>query len=259
MSVLSGLHFKSKFLLAFPNPPPSVSKAVMIRILLPFSLSVACTLGQTVFITDFNNTLPAGITAGTATLTPVQGFDSLGPPGNQFGGSFLRSPTANVVRLQLAGLPTHTTVNIGFLLAAIDSLDGAGSYPSGDYFHIKLDGVTIFRESLANAIKSQIQTYVPAPGAMLARHQDLGFTGPGSYYTDSAYNFAVEPRLQAIPHTASTLTLEFNIEGVGAQDLGDESWAFDNLQVEVANDTAPQPPRLTYYKVTYPVGTVPRF
>jgi hypothetical protein len=30
---------------------------------------------------------------------------------------------------------------------AIDSLDGAGSCPSGDYSHIKLDGVTIFRES----------------------------------------------------------------------------------------------------------------
>ncbi|RYD66617.1 MAG: PEP-CTERM sorting domain-containing protein [Verrucomicrobiaceae bacterium] len=222
-------------------------------------LCVSLVTGQTVFTTDFDTALPAEISPGSATLTPVQGFGALGPTGNSFGGSFLRSPTANVVTLQLTGLPAHTTVNIGFLLAAIDSLDGSGSYPSGEYFHIKLDGVTIFRESLANALQSQIQTYIPAPGAQLARRVDLGFSGPGSYFTDSAYNFAVEPNLQSIPHTASTLTLEYVIEGVGAQSLTDESWAIDNLKVEVANGAASQVPHLANYKITYPVGTVPRF
>ncbi|MES2475479.1 MAG: hypothetical protein V4640_06845 [Verrucomicrobiota bacterium] len=231
----------------------------MKRILFPLALSLSCALGQSVFTNDFNGTLPAEVAPGTATLTSVQGFATLGPSGNTFDGNFLRSSTANVVRLHLLELPTHSSVSIGFLLAAIDSLDGEGSYPSGDYFHIKLDGVTIFRESLANAVLSQIQTYIPALGAQLARHQDLGFAGPGSYYTDSAYNFAVEPRLQGIPHTASTLTLEYVIEGVGGQDLNDESWAMDNLKVEVSNGDAPQNPRLTSYKVTYPVGTVPRF
>jgi hypothetical protein len=214
---------------------------------------------QTVFTTDFDGALPEAIEAGTAGLVGVQGFSGLGQQNNQFGGNFLRSPTANVVKLQLSGLPPHNAVNIGFLLAAIDSLDGEGTYPSGDYFRIKLDGVTIFRESLANALKSQIQSYVPAPGSELARHQDLGFSGPGSYYTDSAYNFALEPRMQGIPHSSSTLTLEFMIEGVGIQGFNDESWAIDNLTVVTTNDNAFLKPRLTNFKVTYPVGVTPRF
>ena len=167
--------------------------------------------------------LPAEVLPGTAALTAVQDFAGLGPGANTFGGTFLRSPTANVVSLQLTGLPAHTTVNVAFLLAAIDSLDGTGGFPSGDYFHLKLDGVTIFRESLANALPTQFQSYVPSPGAQLARRRDLGFTGPGSYYTDSAYDLGMEPALQGIPHTASTLTLEWVIEGQGVQSLDDES------------------------------------
>lgn len=97
------------------------------------------------------------------------------------------------------------------------------------------------------------------PGAQLARRQDLGFSGPGGYFTDSAYDFSLEPRMYGIPHTASTLTLEYVIEGVGTQSLGDESWAIDNLTVAVTNGPAPQNPVLTNHKVTYPVGTVPRF
>ncbi|MEN9676966.1 MAG: hypothetical protein RIS76_2862 [Verrucomicrobiota bacterium] len=214
---------------------------------------------QTVFDTDFNSTLPASIDAGSAQLTGVQGFAGLGPQANPFQGNFLRSPTASTVKIQLTGLPAHTTVNIAFLLAAIDSLDGSGTYPSGDYFHIKVDDVSIFRESLANAVISQIQTYVPAPGALLARRVDLGFTGPGSFYTDSAYNLGLEPRLQNIPHSSSSLKLEVLIEGVGNQSLDDESWAMDNLNISVSNNALPQNPYISNYKVTYPVGQTPYF
>lgn len=222
-------------------------------------LSATCSVGQIVFSTDFDGTIPESINAGTAGLAGVQGFAGLGPDGNKFGGSFLRSATANTVKLQLTGLPPHTGVNLGFLLAAIDSLDGAGNFPSGDYFRIKLDDVTIFRESLANAVVSQIQTYVPAPGAELARWQDLGFTGPGSFYRDSAYHFGLEPRLQNIPHSSSDLKLEIVIEGVGAQDINDESWAIDNLAVTVTNAAVPPQPRLIHTKVTFPVGNTPYF
>jgi hypothetical protein len=118
---------------------------------------------QTVFQSDFDGSLPEQIQPGAAQLTAVQGFAGLGPAGRTFNGNFLRSPTANKVTLQLIGLPSHSAVNLAFLMAAIDSLDGAGGFPSGDYFHIKLDGVTIFRESLANALPSQIQSYLTSP------------------------------------------------------------------------------------------------
>lgn len=187
----------------------------------------------TVFSNNFDGALPSEITPGTAFLTGVQGYAGYGPVGNQFGGNFLRSPTGNVVTLNLTGLPVHDTITLSFLFAAIDSLDGTGSFPQGDFFKIVFDGNTLFSESFANALPSQIQSYVPPPGVELARHLDLGFSGPGGPYTDSAYNFGADPAFADFAHSASTLTLEFFIFGPGNQDLNDESWAMDNLVVSV--------------------------
>ena len=207
----------------------------------PLSFASLClcatATAQTVFSTDFDTAMPAAIAPGTATLTGVQGCSGYGPAGNTFGGDFLRSETGNVVTLSLTGLPTHTVLHLDFLFAAIDSLDGTGSYPSGDYFKITLDGTTVFREAFANALPSQIQTYVPPPGVELARHVDLGFTGPGSYYTDSAYYLGADPFFASLPHTGATATITFVIEGQGIQALNDESWAIDNLRVHCGSST----------------------
>jgi hypothetical protein len=196
---------------------------------------------QTVFATDFDGALPAQIAPGTATLTGVQGFAGLGPAGNTFGGSFLRSPTGQVVTLTLDGLPAHTVLSLGFLFAAIDSLDGTGSFPQGDFFTVKVDGSTVFRESFANALESQIQSYTPPAGGELVRREERGFNA-GFYYLDSAYDLAIDPRLQGIAHTATTATITFEIEGPGIQSLDDESWAMDNLTVSVT--PVPEPSTL---------------
>ncbi|MCL4471420.1 MAG: PEP-CTERM sorting domain-containing protein [Gammaproteobacteria bacterium] len=188
-----------------------------------------------VFYSDFNGTLPAEIAPGTATLTGVQGYAGYGPTGNQFSGNFLRSATGNTVTLSLTGLPTHDTISLEFLFAAIDSLDGTGTFPAGDFFKIVFDGATLFSESFANATPSQIQSYVPPAGVELARHVDLGFAGPGGYYTDSAYNLGADPRFANFAHTGSTATIDFFIFGVGNQTLDDESWAMDNLRVACRN------------------------
>jgi hypothetical protein len=193
----------------------------------------------TVFSTDFNAALAPQIAPGTALLEGVQGYAGLGPAAAPFGGTFLRSATANAVTLSLGGLPTHTTLSLGLLFAAIDSLDGTGSFPSGDFLKITLDGTQIFRESFANALASQIQSYVPPAGVELARRVDLGFQGPGGFYTDSAYDFGADPRFANIAHTASTAVLTFVMEGEGVQSLDDESWAMDNLRVSVS--AVPEP------------------
>lgn len=199
-----------------------------------------------VFFSDFNGVLPSQIDPGTATLTDVQGYVGLGPAGNPFGGNFLRSATGNTVTLSLTGLPTHDTISLAFLFAAIDSLDGTGVFPAGDFFKIVFDGSTLFSESFANATPTQIQSYVPPAGVELARHQDLGFTGPGSFFTDSAYDFGADPRFANFAHTGSTATIEFFIFGPGNQDLNDESWAMDNLRVSVTTrgETVPEPASL---------------
>lgn len=180
---------------------------------------------------DFETALPPSIDPGSATLTPSQGFAPLGPTGNMFGPTFLRAPTGNTITVTVSGLPPHTKLSIAFLFAAIDSLDGTGTFPAGDFMRITLDGTQIFRESFANATTSQIQSYVPPAGGELARRVDLGFQGPGGYYTDSAYDMGVDPQFQNLPHTASTAVITFQLEGAGVQSLDDESWAIDNLRV----------------------------
>jgi hypothetical protein len=203
------------------------------------SLATSASASTPVFSSNFDSTIPTEISAGSATITGVQGFAGIGPVGNQFSSSFLRSATANVVTLTLTNLPTHSAISLGFLFAAIDSLDGTGTFPSGDFFKVTLDGVQIFRESFANATSSQIQSYVPPAGVELARHVDLGFSGPGGYYTDSAYNLAADPTFQNIAHTSATAVFTFVIEGQGVQTLTDESWAMDNLRVSVT--AVPEP------------------
>ncbi len=196
-----------------------------------------------VFETDFEGALPAEISPGTATLTGVQGYAGLGPAGNQFGGNFLRSPTGNTVTLQLSGLPAHDTISLELLFAAIDSLDGTGIFPAGDFFKIVFDGATLFSESFANALPTQIQSYIPPAGVELARHVDLGFSGPGSFFTDSAYNLGADPRFANFAHSASSATIDFFIFGPGNQPLDDESWAMDNLRVSVTTrgSAVPEP------------------
>lgn len=195
--------------------------------------SIQTAAAATVFYSDFDTTLNSAIAPGGASLTGVQGYVGLGPVGNQFSGNFLRSATANTVTLTLNALPEHSSLSLGFLFAAIDSLDGTGSFPAGDFFTVSIDGTTIFRESFANAASDQIQSYAPPTGVQLARRIDLGFE-IGSYYTDSAYNLAADPVFSNIAHTGSSVTISFQMEGVGLQDLNDESWAMDNLRVDVA-------------------------
>ena len=197
------------------------------------SWSQFATANVVVFSTDFEGLLPSEISPGTATVVGVQGYSGLGMVGNQFGGSFLRSATANTVTLTLANLPAHNFISLGFLFAAIDSLDGTGTFPQGDFFSISLDGTEIFSESFANATDAQIQSYEPPVNVTLARKADLGFT-VGSFFRDGAYDMGADPQFQNIMHSASTAEFEFVMEGEGVQSLTDESWAIDNLVVSVS-------------------------
>ncbi len=202
---------------------------------------------QLVFSSDFDSSIPVAVNPGSALLTGVQGYAGLGQGGNQFGGQFLRSATANKVTLTLNNLPTHDALSVQFLFAAIDSLDGTGSFPSGDYFRIDIDGVNRFRESFANATDQQVQSYVPPAGVELARKVDLGFGGPGGFYRDSAYDLGADPTFQQFAHTGSSLTIEFWMEGEGLQSLDDESWAMDNLRVTAFNAATPPVPEPATY------------
>jgi len=223
------------FLLETQNTMPhSAVRSILPRLPSLLLALPAVAQDRVVFETDFDSGAPPEF-ATTPPITPefVQQFAGLGRAGFGFEGDFYRVPTGQQVVLSLANLPAHSTLSLDFLFAAIDSLDGTGSFPSGDFFRVAVDGVEVFRESFANATPTQVQSYVPAPGVELARHVDLGFSGPGGYYTDSAYDMSLEPRFRGITHSAATATITFEIEGPGVQPLTDESWAIDRLRVRV--------------------------
>jgi hypothetical protein len=132
--------------------------------------------------------------------------------------------------LTLTGLPPHTSISLGFLLAIIDSWDGIGDSNGPDTFNVSVDGSRVFSEVFENS-GGGIQSYVPPPGVLLARKESLGFTPTDTYYADSAYNMGLDPVFQNIPHTAGTLTIKWFAGGRVWQGGDDESWAIDNVEV----------------------------
>jgi len=198
----------------------------------------------TVFFTDFNAGAPPEFT-GITTTEPVQDFDTIA---GTFTGDFLRNTSGdglapavpgNPVPVQstiltLTGLPSHTGVDVNFLLAIIDTWDGtaiscgAGNGP--DFFKVSVDGTEIFSHTFENT-GCGAQTYSPPAGVELVRKIDLGFlSGAGCCGPDSAYNMGLDPIFDNISHTSATLTIEWFTNSAFSGN-GDESWAIDNVEI----------------------------
>lgn len=160
----------------------------------------------------------------------MQGFSGLGHTGNQFSGNFLQNdsvgnPAAASV-LTLTGLPSHSSVSIGFLLAAIDSWDSTNGTVAPDLFNVSVDGNPVFQTTFANQTGSVNYGGDDIGNGLQAR-------GFNSSFNDSAFDLYSEAALQNIPHTASSLTISWFASGSGWQGGADESWAIDNLTVSV--------------------------
>jgi len=197
-----------------------------------------------VFNTGFEGGVPSEFSGFTST-TSVQGYAGLGTNSNVFAGDFLQNdsgfgpgqPTTpqTPTRLTLTNLPTHESVDIDFLLAIINSWNDANdsSIWGPDEFVVTFDGLEIFNENFRN-IDGSTQGYQPPPGVALtpAPLSDLGFPGPTGVLerNDSAYNMGLDPTFDAIPHTASTLTVEWYAQ-TGWEGGANESWGIDNVEV----------------------------
>lgn len=182
---------------------------------------------QTSVFYDFNGEgLPEEF-SGITTTESVLGYQNYG-----FDGQFLRNPTnpPQNSTLTLTNLPPHDTIDIGFLLAAIDSWDSDdGSCCTPDYFNVSVDGVTVFNSTHNNALGTN--DYADEnPEALLVLQQQLGWRND-NYGNDSGYDLNKESKLKGIAHTSDTLTINFFASGSGWQGGNDESWAIDNLQV----------------------------
>lgn len=192
--------------------------------------------------------------SGVTGLTGVQGYSAHGLSGN-----FLRNDSLPPARttLTLIDLPPHDAIDLRFLLAAIDSWDGSqqgSQFFAPDIFNVTVDGNPIFSETLVNSQSAgNVQTYVPPPDVELARRQQLGFNPDNSDFRDSAYNLGLDPVFQNIPHTASTLTVEWFAGGAGYEGGINESWGIDNVEVVLRGSGNSPPSTLQLTNTSYEV------
>jgi hypothetical protein len=202
-----------------------------LTVLLPASMAASSTV---VFSTDFESGLPPQITAPGTHIESVQGYAGLGTVGDQFSGNLLRYDDTNVLvtKLRLTNLPSHDHIDLGFLLAIIDSWDGT------ELLQVSVDGNLIFSHwfQLASGDSS---SYIAPPGGLLSRGTNLGWSSGGWYWHDRAYDMSIEPTFMGIPHTADTLAVTWSLSatvGSAAQNWQggtDESWGIDNLKVSI--------------------------
>jgi hypothetical protein len=192
-----------------------------------------------VFFTNFDGGAPAQI-SGQTIVQPVGGFAGLGNGGNVFAGDLQRNLSIGgmvATRLTLTGLPPHNSIDINFLLAVIDSWDGTAG---PDLFRVLIDGLPYFSESFHNFNMAQ-QSYVPPATVQLAYDTPLGF-GAGAGNNDAAYDMGSDPVFDAIPHTKTSLTIDFDGEGAGfGGGAGDETFGLDNLEIIVNAICDPAP------------------
>ena len=138
-----------------------------------------------------------------------------------FSGNWLRASTNNgsqTTTLTLTDLPSHTYIDLDFLLAAVDSIDS-----DDGPFTVTVDGEVIFSEHIGS-------TYVPAEPITLVRGKQLGGNlGEESWLVDDAYRMGLLPEFSNIAHTADTLTIVFS-SGLSTPG-SDESYAIDNLTI----------------------------
>ena len=224
-------------------------------ILLTLALSIGSSYaGIIAYGNDFDGseTFSSGVSGGFSgpfATVGVQGYSGLGTGANVFSGNFaINGSIGGKTSLTLSDLPTHSSIDINFLLAIIDSWDGDGAFSfQPDIFNVSVDGNSIFSHSFLNSEASPAsQSYVPVPGVELANDVNLGFTHHSQFNTnvehwrDDAYNMGLDPLFNNIAHSSSTLTIEWFGSGNGYQGGTDESFAIENVQI-VLNGTASVP------------------
>ena len=205
------------------------------------------------FYTDFDSGVPSRFT-GVQTLRGVEGLAGVGRQGNAFSGQFLQNDsggTGGVVpqptALTLTDLPQHTSVDLNFLLAVLNTWD-----PPRDVLTVRVDGREVFRDTFGFSQVGAATAYAAPPGALLTppppSPRRPGDPVPRPYFTDrgfdkswgdQAYDMGLEPRLHNIPHTSDRLLVEWTTLR-GFQGGTNESFGIDNVEV-VLNGVVPEP------------------
>lgn len=228
---------------------PRVSARLATQVAIGLMASALClTLGasaakatpQLVFSQDFSSGTAGAQFSGAGSVVDAQGYKGNGG----FADNFLRNDTglvpntttASPTVLTLTGLPAHDSISLNFLLAIIDSWDGNALDYGPDSFNVTVDGTSIYSETFTNFPSFDTQTASTANRVIAP--SKLGFN---SSYADSGYDMGQLAAFQNIPHTASTLTVEWFASGPNWGGGLDESFALDNVQVTVNTSSVPEP------------------
>ena len=166
--------------------------------------------------------------------------------------------------LVLTGLPAHTSFDLDFLLADIDSTDR-------EPFVVRVDGTPVFNANFRkwtgrglhpdgdnNAGVARADWDGEGPGGanelatLMVKNQNLGYgdnntvnggsDGPQGWSLDSAWDMGLASQFNGIAHTADTLTIEFRsgLNGADPDPIGDgrESFALDDITVTLIPEPA---------------------
>lgn len=150
--------------------------------------------------------------------------------------SLLGAFGAEVVIFTLTDLPEHRFVRIYLELYALNSWDGNDPKYGTDMWAAKMaDGPRLICASIANWPATQSFpmpfSLLQAPGRAGGRYFTLARSSLGGRTSDRQTVF---PMLFTVPHTSDTLGLHF--AGIRIEGEPDESWALDNVGVQLLDD-----------------------
>ncbi|MEX2213193.1 MAG: LamG domain-containing protein [Phycisphaeraceae bacterium] len=150
-----------------------------------------------------------------------------------FSGNFLRTTAVagdNTLAIQFTDLPDHGGVQLGMLLAQLDSLD---PIRDGDRFIVRVDGVEILNAGFGYGVSGSLSEPIVTTGDPVLDAELLSLrTASGVQlfgdvnFLENVYDLSQLSLFQSIKHTGSTLLLE--IIGRQNQTAG-EFFGIDNL------------------------------
>ncbi|MFY7733960.1 MAG: SdrD B-like domain-containing protein, partial [Bacteroidia bacterium] len=130
----------------------------------------------------------------------------------------------------IAGLPSHNSVKIDFDLYIFDTWDGNDIWVGEDKWKMDVDNTNIINTTFSNfnyrtqAYPGNIPAINPNGSGSIANNLPAICNLGGGAFT-SKYHIS-----KTIPHTANALKVV--LEGLGLEELCNESWAFDNFNIE---------------------------
>jgi hypothetical protein len=187
----------------------------MIKLISAAALSLGLAVSAQAATVDFEGGATPVIVGGLS--TPTEGYSARG-----FGATFLRS--SNALQLTFVNFAA-SAVSIAFDLAIIDSWDGIGGSPGPDQLHVSVNGTEVLSPVFANA--SGIDQISAADAGKI--DETFGAANIGfSFWNDRSFHV----NLGTLSHVAGTdLVIFFSLPG--AQGLTDESFAVDNITLNV--------------------------